>query len=211
MKHKFILIVLILLVIPIACADLIPMGKKHVNYCIQVSNIADYPDYVFAYYGDLVSGFNIVTDECFSFYKFDRPRIYAFEADAFEEFKEYVDYENPYTFDHSLAREFFENLRPGVYASDISFRAHGLVSQYDPLKSIEDVVEIKSISNGVLDIDKKEAIFEYEDGKKAVKQYTSDEMPSAPKRLFLPFNMWLLLIPIFSAIIIFIMLMRRKK
>ncbi|MFH1107375.1 MAG: hypothetical protein V1787_05770 [Candidatus Micrarchaeota archaeon] len=82
-----ILVVLAVLLVTSARADVILPGEHSIEYCAIIGNLGDYPDYVFFHWGApgadrvpesaLSSLVPVQEGECMRFYKFNRERVYA--------------------------------------------------------------------------------------------------------------------------------------
>jgi hypothetical protein len=212
MKYILLILVLALMALPAVNADVLMPGTKGVGYCFRISNIEDYPDYEFVMYGDLVSGLSRITPgECVSFYKFDQPKIYAFDKNEFENFKETAEFDGIHNYNRSKALEYISQAHEGFYASDLEINDYGTVDESNPLDSVEDIFTIKSLAGNKVEIEKTSVVYTYEDGKTETKPYVNGERPNPSRKVYLPFSWYLIFIPIAAALLIFWILKKRKN
>ena len=210
------IIMLALLVMPVVYADILMPGTKGVGYCFEISNMGDYPDYVFVTSGNLVGGMQRITPgKCVSFYKFNVQEIYAFEKNEFERFSELVGYTGEVyeriDYNLSLAMQYVEQEHEGFYVSDIEIKGYGTVDENNPLDSVEDVFAIKSLAGNKLEIEKTAVKYTYTDGKTETKPYANGKRPLPSRKVYLPFSWYLIFIPIAAALLIFWILKKRKN
>jgi len=91
MKNKIIFGVLFgIILLTFVSADEITLGYKGISINNQITNIPDFPDYVFVTYGNIegMCGIKKVkeTGEIERYYKFCNPSVYAIPKDNFEKF-----------------------------------------------------------------------------------------------------------------------------
>ncbi|TQD25873.1 hypothetical protein [Methanolobus vulcani] len=113
-KCFVILIILLLMLIPSANADVLFPGTKTYDRCVSISNISDYPDVVFVGYitGPVIQCENpyiINSSDCLTqFYKANTLTVYAIEKEYFDSIGlDDIDFESdpnilPYTFDFNV-------------------------------------------------------------------------------------------------------------
>ena len=194
-------VVLSIMISPLVLADVIVPGTKSVSWCYEISNVDDYPDYVFVYNEERVSGHGVISnDDCFSFYKNGLTSVYAIKKIEFDETE--------------LNREFFTDDNPKLINSDIQLNAYGLVDENDPLEKVVTTLQINSMSGNELDIQKSEITFTYNDGTSEVETFQSQDItPEPSKKAIIPFwiaQFWFI-VPILAAIIIAAILLSRRK
>jgi hypothetical protein len=207
MRNKIIILfafVLVFSVFPQAVsADLIIPGTKSVNWCYEISNINDYPNYVFVFNEERVTGYRVINQEdCFSFYKIGLGSIYAIPKTEFNE--------------SELNREFFEENNPKLIKSNIQLNAFGSVQENDPLQKAVITLDILLLSESSFDIQKSKVTYTYTDGTSEEKVFQSQEiMPKPSKTAILPWwfaKFWYVVLPILAIILIgIILLVRRLK
>lgn len=180
---------------PLVSADIIMPGTKIIGGCHKISNIEDYSDYYFILYGEIMTLSQIEQDECFSFYKFEHPIIYAIKKTDIE-----INKLNNFS-------EYSDKLIP----SDIKLYDLNIVSDTSPLVGRTIVLEINGINDNELDIKKTKIIYSYYDGTSEEKYFEDQELYPQPSRGDLP-PWWLyIIVPIIAIIIIAAILKRRKK
>tara|TARA_Y100000310_G_C20526800_1_gene736450 strand:+ start:59 stop:796 length:738 start_codon:yes stop_codon:yes gene_type:complete len=84
-------LLLVFLVLPLVSADIIMPGTKSISHCAKITNMDNYPDYVFFYHnvGPMADKITeiIVQDQCLEIgYKFNSLNIYAIEEDKYSSF-----------------------------------------------------------------------------------------------------------------------------
>lgn len=189
-------------------ADLIVPGTKSIISCYKVSNVGDYPDYVFLMYPVGVgAGYQTITsDSCLAFYKLVSPSIYAVKKTDFSE----SDIGENYT----LQKNYFQN-NSKVIHSDIQLTSYGSVQENDPLNKVDITLRIASLNNGNLDIQKSKIIYTYTDGSSEEKVYPSQDITPGPsRRAILPWwftQIWYFILPVLAFVAIVLVLWFRKS
>lgn len=207
MRNKLIILftfALIFSVFPQAVsADLIIPGTKSVNWCYEISNINNYPNYVFVFNEERVTGHKVINQgDCFSFYKIGLTSIYAIPKAKFDE--------------SELSGEFFEENNPKLIKSNIQLNAFGSVQENDPLQKAVITLDIKSLSESSFDIQKSKVTYTYTDGTSEEKVFQSQEIiPEPSETAFMPWwfaKFWYIILPIVAIVLIgIILLVRRLK
>jgi len=93
MKNKIIaVIIFVFLVLPVISADPLDVRYKGININNQITNIQDFPDYVFVVYGKMenMCPIKVVKEngEIGYYYKFCNPSVYAIPKENFNELNE---------------------------------------------------------------------------------------------------------------------------
>lgn len=210
MKGKLIISIIFLLILsstlPIAFADVIEPGMKTVDFNYRVSNIDNYPDYVFLAHGIPAPTIEIINSSDFGFYKLSTVSIYAIRKSDFNEnqFK---------NMDNSEIDNFFNN-NPKLVKSDLVLKgSYGTVGIDNPLEDITVILEIESVDQNNLKIKKSKAIYAYTDGIPEEKIFTDQNTTPEPSRKSLSYEIFGLLyiiIPILAIITIALILIARK-
>jgi len=141
--------------IPAAFADVIEPGMKNINYNYKISNIDDYPEYIFLAHGVPSPSLEIITSKEFSFYKLSTVSIYAVKKSDLneEELKNMDDLQN-----------FFNN-NSKLISSDIKLDgSYGNIGMDNPLDNVLLELEITSINDNKMNIKKSKVIYTYSDG-----------------------------------------------
>ena len=184
-----------------AWADIIPAGQRGVNYCCRIDNIDQYPNYVFIAYCRFPSpGYSIIKPgECIRFYHLCQPSIYAIAKAKFSEDSIKNDrFENSEESRLKLQRYFEAN--PNMVRSGIEIRSVSTRDKSDPVKSIEDILTIKSVPTRTLSIEYQSVIYTFDNGTIEKKAYTTQSKRPAPSSKIvktksasshLPGTMWL--------------------
>ncbi|MBD3313097.1 hypothetical protein GF345_01510 [Candidatus Woesearchaeota archaeon] len=141
----FVIIFIALLLPQLAHADLIPVGTKGINHCFEITNMDEYPDYIFIL--DQRGAYNkyemIVPGRCTSFYKFNTGTIYALSKDN-QAILSGIRREEPGIFEDS----------PAFIKSDVHIKTSPYVSILSSVKSITDQYTIISIDDDRLELEK---------------------------------------------------------
>src|SRR3989338_5170271 len=178
-----ILSLLVLIVLPsLAFADVITPGEKQIDFCYNITNIDKYPDYVFLIHDTETSGFTdeITPGECFSFYKFGKPWIFAVKK------SDYVEEE-------ARGDEFFESEKS--IPSGFQLSGRGSTSIFDPLEKVTTLLEIVSLDDKKLEIKKLKEINTYTGG------ISVDESDKPDENFLLNFsNIWYIVLPVVAII-----------
>jgi len=205
---------MIIVLSPMVLADVLPVGFKGIDYCFQISNIDDYPDYTFIISPAIhpeggLWGHNVVEEtECIRTYKISRPKLYAIKTVKFDESEIEPGYESINTY--------FESNRD-LIKSDIEIKQVTAVPGNNPLTGMVDVLDIVHLSEDSLGVRKSKAIYTYEDGTREEKLYIDqDKRPKQSKNAILPWWFalyWYIIIPIIAvlAIIIIFLINKFKK
>lgn len=178
-------------------ADIISPGFKGVGYCFKISNIEDYPDYVFisSPYGYVsISGFFslIHKGDCISPYSPET--IFAIKKYDFDKInlgteEEIDNFNGPYIQDggdrdkqKDLYEEKVETLfsNPGLLDSGIAMNRIQEISIFNNIKKIVDVLEIKNIDGDNFELVKSEVIYTYTSGESDVVKYKNQEVRPKP-------------------------------
>ncbi|MDP2925946.1 MAG: hypothetical protein Q8N99_06245 [Nanoarchaeota archaeon] len=240
-KHIILLTLTILVLFSqIVSADLIPegdfSGTKFIYWCYKISNINDYPEYVFVYPDiayDNKAGYGIINnqDNCFNFYSNFLTNIYAFKKTEFNEIKTKL---NRSFFVPDFFSDFSRN-NPGlvIKSSDLKLDVHQSVKLNDPLEKGVITLNIASLTENNLDIQKFKVIYTYKDGTIEEKVFqTQDIVPEPSRTAILPWwiaqlpslvfyfvviillwfaMFWYILLPIIAIVLIIIILLLRRK
>lgn len=212
MKFKIILLLSILILVSfssVAYADVIEPGMKNVKLYYQVSNIQDYPDYVFLIHGDPSPSLEIINSSKFSFYKLSTVSIYALNKKDFNEI-------NLKTMDDLEIQNVFKN-NHDVIKSDIVLRgASKTVSISNPLEEMLITLNIESINDTGMNIKKSKVTYRYNDGSVQEELFKDqNSIPEPSKKNDLDNNLFYVAIPLLAIIALIIIggsrfLMKKK-
>jgi len=210
------LVVLIALVgIPTISANLIvPNSENTVFFNYEIVNMDEYDDYVFILYG-LIIGYHIIEpDESFDVYKFGQTWIYEFEQWWIYAVKS-VDFNESEIENESMWKDYFES-NPKFIKSDIQLNSiYDFVAKNNPLISAYIALEIVTLDENQLTIEKSKVIYTYTDGTTEEKYIISqDVLPQPSKTALLPYwfeSLWYVWIPLFALIGISLILLLRKR
>ena len=210
MKRKvifsFIAIVFLLSLPSVAFADIIEPGMKEVKYYYEISNIDNYSEYVFLAHGTPSTSIEIVNSSEFSFYKYSTVSIYALKKSDFNEneFKNMGDEE---------LENFFKN-DPRVIRSNIElYGSYKNVFIADPLDKALVVLEIKSIKENKLEIEKSKVVYAYVDGSKEEEKFKDQNITPEPSKNGVSFwigQLFYIIIPVLAIIAIGLIIIARR-
>ena len=207
MSNKFIILFgLVLLIMPsMVSADITPLGYKYIYPDFQVSNIDNYPDYIFTTsFQDPMCGHEIINqDECISFY-WSSQTIYAIKKSDFNEEKIETKYGG---------NIFYFKPNFSFVSFNLEIERIGYIPETDPREKVVDVLEITSLSEDDFEIRKSKVIYTYTDGTTEEKTYFNQDIRPEPSiKSVLPqwfVILWYFVLPIIALVIIVIVLMRR--
>lgn len=207
-KMPFILVLIIILIgtLSLVSADVIEPGKKTISYDYQVSNIQDYPDYVFILHGIPNPELEIINTSSFSFYKLSTVRIYALTKNDYNQ----VQLEKM----NDTQLEEFLNNDSRVSRSPMELKGtYDTISDTDPLESVLMVIKIKSIKGNQLELLKEKLVYTYNNGQTEEKPFTNqNQIPAPPKNQESIYSYVLyFLLPILALIVIIIIIWKRKN
>lgn len=202
MKYKIIILLTLALFCQAVSADVIIPGTKSVDWCYEISNINDYPDYVLVFHDERAKDYGMINQgDCFSFYKIGLTRIYAIKKAEFNE--------------GELNRDFFEENNSKLIRSNIQLNAFSPVQENDPLQKAAITLDIQSLSENNFEIKKSKITYTYTDGTTEEKVFQSQEViPDRSKIAILPWwfaRFWHIILPIAAIAIIGIIIFIRKK
>lgn len=188
-------------------ADVINPGEKNIPYNYKISNIQDFPDYVFILHGIPNPSIEILNSSEFSFYKLSTCSIYAVPRTVFNSLK--LD-----DMDDTQIEDFLNN-DSRVARSNLTLEGtYGTVNVANSLENALIVLKIHSINGNSLDIQKDKIIYSYNNGQTVEKTFqdqnkTPEPTPPGPSW---DFYVYFIVLPILAlAAIIFILIRRRSS
>jgi len=188
-------------------ADVIDPGEKNVPFSYKITNIQDYPGYVFILHGTPNPSMEILNTSEFSFYKLSTCSIYAVPRNVFNEVQ-------MNQMDETQLSAFLNNDSRVVRSSLKLEGSYGNVNQANPLESALIILNIKSIQGNNLDIQKDKIIYGYNNGQNIEKPFQSQNQTPEPTS-FGPswdYYLYFIVLPIIAlGIILFIIILRRKR
>lgn len=179
----------------IVSADMISLGFKGAGYCFKISNIENYPDYVFisSHEGYGGGGFSLIQqDDCIKPYFPET--IFAIKKYDFEKInlgsEEQIGiFNGPYIpdgGDKDKQMELYEKKvetlfsNPGLLDSGIEMNRIQEISIFNNIKKIVDVLEIKSINESNFELVKSEVVYTYSSGRSDVVEYKNQDVRPKP-------------------------------
>jgi hypothetical protein len=202
---------LLILVLFMACgncwADVVEPGNKEISLSYQILNINDYPDYVFLFHGTPEPAFQVINDSEFSFYKFSQISIYAMKKSDFN-------LSELEKMNYTQRDSFFENDNR-LIKSNISLNgSYGTVAQNNPLENAKIVLEIESINENQMIINKKYITYYFENGSSEKVNFNNQKIiPQPPINNSSGFPIYYLILSIALTLILIslILFIIRKK
>jgi|SRR3989338_7245983 len=233
MKKTIILFVLLTLVLALnVSADVIIPRTKSIDWCYEISNINDHPNYRFLLLDKSgLSSYSVIKQgDCISFYKLGVPSIYALTQENFNELSDELTaltgtslWSSP-TWAQEDTLNYRENYLKvenylGNYTkfipSNIKLDSYGVVSKNDPLEKVRIVLEISLLNRNNFEIKKSKVIYTYNDGTSEEKIFQDQNITPEPSRkAVLPggfARFWYIILPILAIIVILIILLKRKR
>lgn len=178
MKRKTILIPIILMLMlqPAgASADIVPLDRKPVDSTFKISNLGDYPDYLFLLHGKPLPTYELIkAGEPFSIYKLGAASIYAIKKSDFDELE--LSENTP-----PESEKFFQD-NPKLISSDLKLKSHPTVAKDDPLEKAVTYLRIDSLKENEFKIVKTKVVYTYEDGASEEKTFKSDDTIPEPSK-----------------------------
>ena len=185
-------------------ADVIYPGEKQIINEYQISNINDYPNYIFILHGTPNPTLQVLNSSKFSFYKLSTCSIYAVPKNEFNQV--HLDQMNQTEVDIFLSKD------PKVASSNLKLEGlYSTVEEGNPLQSALVVLQINSIRGKQLDIQKTKIIFSYASGQNVEKEFQYQNQtpdPSAPSSYN---SLYYLILPLLALLTIIIILLRRSR
>lgn len=210
MKKKILFTTIFLLILvsttSVAFADVIEPGMKEIKYYYKISNIDNYPDYIFLAHGTPSPIVEIINSSEFSFYKFSTVSIYALKKSDFNE-------NELKNMDDEELENFFKN-DSNVIRSDIELQgSYKNVVIADPLDNALVVLEVKSINGNKLEIEKSKIIYGYVDGTKEEEKFKDQNNTPEPSKNSASFwvnRLFYIIIPFLAIVAIGVILIARR-
>jgi len=185
-------------------ADIIPDGMKSIHWCYELSNLHNYPEYTFLYQTNFSDAYIVIPedDSCFNFYLFAYTKIYAIKSDT-------------------LSRAFYfpddlGELNQSIISSKSDlYGLGGSVPLSDPLIGVKIFLEIVTIDDVSLEINKNSISYFYDDGMEEIlpiiNQETIPERSRSYQGSAISEILWYVLLPISALAGIFFLLVFKKR
>jgi maltodextrin utilization protein YvdJ len=205
MKKIIVLIILIIFLIPqIGLAQIVPGQKYDINYCFEINNLTDYEEQVFILFEGRTQAQIIQNKTCLGYLNnldMYGLEIYNVREDNFKQnkFNDIFGQELPTETNLQAAQqranilqeredyiiEIFNN--PDFIRSSFSFIPLGFIPKNDPVQKITDVLNITSLTDNNLSLEKVEVVYTYEDGQTETVAYQDQaERPDYSRQASLP-------------------------
>lgn len=204
--HIFILLFILASFTGTSAADVVNPGEKTISLSYQLTNIQDYPDYVFILHGTPNPSMEVLNSSEFNFYKLSTCSIYAVPRTVYDSVNlEQMNETQVEQFLNNDSRVARSNLQlDGIY---------GTVSDSNPLQSALITLKINSIQGNDLNIEKNSIIYSYENGQTEEKAFTNQDQTPEPSN---PGSwgdyIYFIILPILAlAAVIFILIRRRSN
>lgn len=187
-------------------ADVVNPGEKTITYSYQLSNIQDYPGYVFILHGTPNPSLEVLNSSEFSFYKLSTCSIYAVPFSVYQEVQ--VNQMN----DNQIS-EFLKN-DSRVARSDLKLEGlYDTVNEGNSLESALIILKIRSIQGNILDIQKEKIIYTYTNGQRIEKPFQNQNQTPEPPAMgqSWDFYLYFVVLPILALVVILFLLIRRRS
>lgn len=186
-------------------ADVIQPGEKLIPYKYQLTNLQDYPDYIFILHGQPNPSLELLNSSEFNFYKFSTCSIYAIPKSIFIQMQ--IEKMND-----TQLESFLEN-DSRVARSDLKLQGlYGRVKSADPLDNALVLLQINSLQGKDLDVTKIKIIYGYSDGQQVEKPFKNQSQtpePTPPGKSW-QYYLYFLALPILALAAIIFILMRKR-
>ncbi|MGC9516259.1 MAG: hypothetical protein ACP5C3_01015 [Methanomicrobiales archaeon] len=188
----------------IAYADVVEPGMKDVNLKYQISNINDFPDYIFLLRGTPSPNIQIINSSEFSFYKLSSATIYAIKKTDFNQ--------NIVNGTSEEVEAFFQNNNQLIKSNITLDGSFGNVKISNPLKEATIILEIEELNSTNLEIKKSKIVYTFEDGSKQDEIINNQNVLPEPSREEFNLNdYWWLITGIVVILIIIIIILLRSR
>ena len=192
----------------IVYADMVVPGTKSVSWCYEISNMDQYPDYVFFTYVDWpMAGIKVIkTEKCFYFYKLSKAILCAAKRENSGE-KEIRDLDN--FIENNRKRSFLDDIKnnPKIACSKFLLLPYGTVGESNPLDSVVRTLKIFSLTKNRLMVWQTKTTYTYEDGTSKTKIFSFRDYLWVFWQLV---NFWYIVLPALSMTGIIVILFLRK-
>ncbi len=187
----------------ITYADVIEPGMKTINLNYKISNINNYPDYVFLLHGTPNPDIEIINSSEFSFYKLSAVSIYAIKK---ADFNQEILNGSP-----EEIQAFFEN-NPNLIKSNMTLDgSYGDVKIENPLKEVTIILEIKDLNSNELNIEKSKIIYTFEDGSQQEESIEDqNNLPEPSRGMFNLNDYWWLIIGVLLVLMVIVIIIVKK-
>jgi hypothetical protein len=207
-KSSYLLVLLMTLVLitGTVSADVITPGEKNIHLSYQLSNIADYPNYVFILHGTPNPSMEVLNSSQFTFYKLSSCSIYAVPQTVFNEVQlNRMDEDQVSTFLSNDSR---------VARSNLELKSlYGSVPDSDPLDSALIILKINSIHGNTLDLQKDKIIYTYTNGQTIEQPFQNQNQTPAPvpPGQSMDYYIYFIVLPILAILAILLIILRRRS
>jgi hypothetical protein len=168
-----ILFIVIFFNVSLVSADMIEPGKKLIHVQYKITNIDEYPDYVFLvyYFSPMIGYLETTPDKEFSGYKFSSASIYAIQESEYLKIN--------IGSDDKEIKDFFEN-NPSLIQSNVRLTFLGkTVPDIDPLETQIILFEITDLTKTSVTLRLSSLQYRYTDGSSEEVTYPVDELTPA--------------------------------
>ncbi len=211
MKFRIIVSLCTLLILlafsSVSYADVINPGMKEVKIYYQVSNMENYPDYVFLIHGTPSPSLEIINSNEFTFYKFSTVSIYAISKTNFNE--------NELKNMNESQLQNFLKTDSSIIKSDLTLQGSSkTVNNNNPLEKILITLNINSIYNETMNVTKSKVTYTYNDGsvqEETFKDQNSIPEPSKNSTTFGNDNLFYMVLPLIAILTLGVIIAIRLK
>jgi hypothetical protein len=191
----------------VSYGDVIDPGMKNVEIYYQVSNIQNYPDYVFLIHGNPSPSLEIINSNEFTFYKFSTVSIYAISKTNFNE-------NELKNMNESQAQNFLKT-DSSIIKSDLTLHESSkTVNNNNPLEKILITLNINSIDNETMNVTKSKVTYTYNDGSVQEETFIDQNSIPEPSKNSTSLgndNVFYIVLPLIAILALGVIIIRLKK
>lgn len=206
LSRILIFLIIMVSITGISSADVINPGEKNIPFSYQLSNIQNYPDYIFILHGTPNPSMEVLNSSEFSFYKLSTCSVYAVPVAVFNQMQ--VNEMN----DTQVSEFLTSDTRVARSALKLE-GSYGTINEANPLQSALIILNIDSIQGNNLDIQKEKVIYTYSSGHKVEAPFQSQNQTPEPTISGQSWDsyVYFIALPILALAIILFLIIRRRS
>ncbi len=173
----------VLMLASVGCADIAIEGIKQYDYNYSITNLNDYPDYVFLT-SSTIWGWEYASEVgstgAFSGgYKLDGFQLHAIKSEDLD--RGMLKSNDSDDKIKAARKEYFENNK-NIVSSNLTLPVAASLEEALGLKSIDVFIEVNSINESALDISETKVVYSYLDGRTEELPVEDDDIPAPSNR-----------------------------
>jgi len=190
-------------------ADILMPGQKSTSFSYEITNMDQYPDFVFLLFGGPLGNVQLLqSGQSFTFYKFAQPSVYAILESKYNA--------SILQMNDTEQQLFFENNPDLVPSALVLTAVYTTVPEESPLKSSKVILTIAALNSSHFDLQKTKIIFTYTDGSTEEQAFASPDVLPSPSRSTLGLSwansLWYIVLPGMAVCgIVYVAVKRRQK